>query len=262
LQLALAMPKTAARDVCKNLENYVGFANSDHTFAILMDCVRQAGAFVAEFFPAELAGSDRAFELAMKCTQRSAWEVAQHFQKFGITDQKQIEKLAQACALANGEATAQYVKNFGLTNLQFIRQLGIICAGQNGMAARYFSNFGVDDLDYKMRFAMACARSDGYSTAAFLKDFGFSDDASTRAFLWRLALVCANQNGATVQSITNFGIVDPDQLYQLALKCFKNGAQGRASYFEVLFPGLFPLDGGKIDSVNFGGTTKQIVTSC
>ena len=235
LQLALAMLESAAEEVCEYIANY------------------------------DLADEMDRINVALACIPQGARFVVRNFRSFGITDQRHIEILAQACGLADGEETAENVGNFGLKNQKFIRQLGLVCAREDGSAAEYFQNFGCDDLDYKMRFSMACAQSNGWATAANVEEFEFPDDTQTRAFLWRLALACVNQNCNAVDYIYKFGMLEPDRLYQLGLKGLKNGARRNVPVFKSIFPELYESDGKrhlgrKVAPINLEGSTKQVVT--
>lgn len=234
-RLALAMVESAAKEVCKHIGSYKIDDEADR------------------------------IAVALACIPQGARYVARNFKSFGITDQGQIESLSQACALSDGAETAENVRNFSLKNKKFIRQLGLVCAREDGEAAEYFQNFGFDDLDYKMRFAMACAQSNGIATAAEVGEFGFPDDTPTRAFLWRLALACVTEDGNAIDFISNFEMLEPDRLYQLALKSLKNGASRNVSVFKSIVPGLYEPDGNrhfgrKVAPINLEGSTKQVVT--
>lgn len=195
--------------------------------------------------------------VAKKIAAESEGRVAEHIQRYGITEQKDLIEIAKVCA-QHDESLSIHIKNFGITSKDALIEIAKIAAAKNGLPViQNIANWGISDPGILGVLAKEAARTPGNTLVLYIDKFAITDKAvlqeiaellsrvgkglpahiaffgiTDQKVLREIAKNCAAHDESLSAHIKNFGIADKDVLFEIAQVAAKKHGRELAEHIQ------------------------------
>jgi hypothetical protein len=169
-------------------------------------------------------------KIALIIAQQSGNSLAKHIQNFGIANESIRIEIAKVCARDSPRSTAENIQEFGITNPEALQEIAFLIAKRvNNSLAEHIQKFAIAEESIRIEIAKVCARVSPDTTAENIQNF----DIKNLEALQEIALIIASQDtNRLAQHIKKFDIRDPAILTKIALICARVSPYKTAEYIQ------------------------------
>jgi hypothetical protein len=161
----------------------------------------------------EIKDQNALIKIALITAARDGVEISKHIKKYGITDQKELIRIAKDAFRQNARAI-KWIKEYGIKDPNALIEIAKIAAAQNGGGtSEHIRKYNITDQQALIEIAKIAAAQNGGGTSEHIREYNITDQQA----LIEIAKIAAAQNGGgTSVWIKNYGIKDPNALIEIA----------------------------------------------